>query len=316
MSTTPEALVEPNYRHEAFLYANRDEFMEGTLRFIRDAIAATEPVLIVLNASKIEALQHELRSEEEGVSFADMGAVGVNPARIIPAWHDFLVQHSRPGRRLRGVGEPIWSARTPAELTECQRHEALLNVAFADAAFWLLCPYDMQALDASVIDEARRDHPFVREHGVPAASHTFAGVDALAAPFDEPLLEPPANSLTFDFEEATLPEVRTLVEACAARAGLTKVRTAELVLAVHEVATNSITHGGGNGSLRLWLEPDAVVVEVHDDGCITDALVGRTRPAVDAESGRGLWIANQLCELVQVRSFAHETVVRLHMRYP
>jgi anti-sigma regulatory factor (Ser/Thr protein kinase) len=315
VSATSEALAEPSYRHEAFLYGSRDEFMEGTLQFIRDAVVATEPILIVLNASKIEAIRGEL-GDEDGVSYADMGAVGTNPARIIPAWLDFVERHRRPGRRLRGIGESVCPARTPAELTECQRHDALLNFAFADSALWLLCPYDTQALDASVIDEARRGHPFVREHGVLAASRTFAGVDALAAPFAEPLLEPPADTLTFEFKELTLPEVRTLVEAGAARAGLSRTRTAELVLAAHEVATNSIRHGGGHGALRLWLEPEAVVVEIRDDGRITDALVGRTRPAVDAESGRGLWIANQLCELVQVRSFAHETVIRLHMRRP
>ena len=39
--------------------------------------------------------------------------------------------------------------------TECQLHEALLNVAFgASTPLWLLCPYDLEALTADVIDEA------------------------------------------------------------------------------------------------------------------------------------------------------------------
>ena len=49
-----------------------------------------------------------------------------------------------------------------------------------------------------------------------------------------------------------------------------------------------------------------------EDG-IADPLVGRARPGLTGEGGRGLWIANQLCELVQLRWFATETVVRLHM---
>jgi len=45
--------------------------------------------------------------------------------------------------------------RSPAELAECQLHEALLNVAFDVAIpFWLLCPYDLEALAADGIDEA------------------------------------------------------------------------------------------------------------------------------------------------------------------
>ena len=66
------------------------------------------------------------------------------------------------GRRLRGIGEPIWADRSPDELVECQRHEALLNLAFADAGdFWLLCPYDVDALDPDVIAEAHHSHPAV-----------------------------------------------------------------------------------------------------------------------------------------------------------
>ena len=74
-----------------------------------------------------------------------MAHVGHNPARIIPAWHEFVAQHAAPGVRLRGIGEPIFPERSADELVECQRHESLLNLAFADAdAFWLVCPYDTQ----------------------------------------------------------------------------------------------------------------------------------------------------------------------------
>ena len=37
-------------------------------------------------------------------------------------------------------------------------------------------------------------------------------------------------------------------------------------------------------------------------------------PAADGEGGRGVWIANQLCDLVQVRSGEDGSVVRLHLR--
>jgi hypothetical protein len=61
------------------------------------------------------------------------------------------------GRPVRGSGEPIWPERTAAELVECERHESLLNLAFAGApAWWLLSPYDTEALSAAIIDEARR----------------------------------------------------------------------------------------------------------------------------------------------------------------
>jgi anti-sigma regulatory factor (Ser/Thr protein kinase) len=54
------------------------------------------------------------------------------------------------------------------------------------------------------------------------------------------------------------------------------------------------------------------VVEVEDEGLIEEPLVGRIRPDHTQLSGRGLWLANQLCDLVQIRSGMHGTTVRLH----
>jgi hypothetical protein len=59
------------------------------------------------------------------------------------------------GNRRTGISRAF-----PAEVAGCQVHEALLNVAF-DAAtpFRLLCPYDLEALAADMIDEAHRTPP-------------------------------------------------------------------------------------------------------------------------------------------------------------
>ena len=303
------------YRHEALFYAGADEFMTGTLPFIRGALAAEEPILVVLGAAKIAALRHELGGGDgEAVLFADMAEVGTNPARIIPAWEDFLLEHAAPERRLWGIGEPIWAARSPAELAECQRHEALLNVVFSDPAFSLLCPYDTSSLPAEVIDEARRNHPLLREGDLLVHSADYPGAELLATPFDEPLPEPPPHAPQRAFDVDSLRDVRTMLAAHAVRAGLSQERTGDLLLAVNEVATNSLLHGGGCGTVRIWRHHDALVCEVRDEGRIEDPLAGRRRPPSDSRGGRGLWLANQLCELVQVRAFTSGGVVRLHMR--
>ena len=85
------------------------------------------------------------------------------------------------------------------------------------------------------------------------------------------------------------------------------------MLAVNEAAANSIVHGGGHGVLRTWSENGSLVCEVRDRGRITDPLVGRRRPPLDATTGRGVWLAHQICDLVQLRSGADGTVVRVHM---
>jgi anti-sigma regulatory factor (Ser/Thr protein kinase) len=86
-----------------------------------------------------------------------------------------------------------------------------------------------------------------------------------------------------------------------------------LVLAVNEVATNSVQHGGGGERVRVWQEGPAVIAEVTDRGWIDQPLVGRRWPSGEVERGRGLWIVNQLCDLVQVHSTHAGTSVRLHV---
>src|SRR3954465_8060261 len=127
------------FRHEALLYAGLDEFLEGLLPFIRGGVAAGEPVLAVLDTGKIAALRAQLNGDADAVHFADMAAVGANPARIIPAWRAFVDEHATDGRPMRGIGEPIYPARGAVELVECHRHEALLNLAFdGTPGFWLV----------------------------------------------------------------------------------------------------------------------------------------------------------------------------------
>jgi anti-sigma regulatory factor (Ser/Thr protein kinase) len=303
-----------SYRHEALFYADADEFMAGTLPFLRDAVADGAPTLVVLAAHKIEALREALDGDAERIHFADMAEIGTNPARIIPAWQRFVAEHSRAGRTLRGIGEPIWAERSPAELAECQRHEALLNACFDDPDFWLLCPYDTTALGATVIEEARRNHPFLAARGRSAPSGSFPGVEALTAPFAQPLPDPPRDAEVRSVSREELRAIRAFVAAHAIRAALADNRVDDLVLTVHELATNTVRHGGGEGTLSLWREGESLVCEVRDRGRIEDPLAGRVEPATGAVGGRGLWMANQLCELVQIRSFPDGGAVRVHKR--
>ena len=302
------------YEHEAFFYTGPDEFMGGTLSFIREALAADEAILVVLDAAKITRLRHELNGDAERVRFADMAEVGANPARIIPAWQDFVDSQGEPEHRLWGIGEPIWAGRSRAELAECQRHEELLNVVFSNPEFSLLCPYDVDALEAAVIERARRSHQFVREGGARRESSRFPGVAELAAPFSERLPDPPKTAALRVFGTGELGDTRRWVGARVRAAGLVEDRSQDLVLAVNEITTNSVVHGGGAGTVSVWREDDTVICEVRDGGVIADPLAGRRRPRAEGVGGRGLWIANQVCDLVQVRTLKRGGVVRMHMR--
>ena len=301
------------YRHEAMFYAGLDGFVDALLPFLRDGVAAGDPTLVVVSAEKIARLRAALGPDAAGVEFADMAHVGANPAHIIPAWSTFIEEHR--GRPIRGVGEPIDASRDAITLTECHRHAALLNLAFADTpGFWLVCPYDTTALPEDVLHEAGRTHPVVVDGGERRASEGYAGDEAIAAPFEDPLPPPHTTFHALAFDAATIEEVRRFVTEHATQAGLDPARTSDVVIAVSEIATNSVRHGGGAGVLRTWTDGATFTCEIRDRGVITDPLAGRVEPTTAQVEGRGMWLANRLCDLVQVRAFADGGAVRLHMR--
>lgn len=304
------------FRHEALFYAGPARFVEGAARFVRESLAADEPIMVAVLAGKAELLREELGADAGRVSFVDMGTVGRNPARIIPMWQSWVDRHAPAGRRVRGIGEPIWAGRTPAEIVECEQHEALINTAFDDGPpWWLLCPYDTSCLDRGVIERACQTHPWLL-HGRESRASLSYPHPRLSPPamLADPLPEPEAAAAQFAFTLDELAEVRRAVADHAGRVGLSAARAEELVLAVSELAANSVVHGGGTGVLRLWSDGRVLTCEVRDRGLIRDPLVGRRRPPVTAAGGAGLWMTNQLCDLVQIRSTpAAGTTVRAHV---
>jgi anti-sigma regulatory factor (Ser/Thr protein kinase) len=300
------------FRHEARFYEGSDGFVTATAPFVRAGLEADEAVLVVVDAPKIDWLRDELGNDAGEVRFADMAEVGRNPARIIPAWAAFARDTFAAGRTPRGIGEPFGPQRNPAATRECHLHESLLNTAFdrPDATPWrLLCPYDTSALEPGVLAAARTTHPFVDDQ--PSTDHRHLDP---AAPFAEPLPDPPADVhvAAIDFDEDMLRLVRRAVRS-ACEAADVRARAADVVLAVNEAATNSTRYGGGRGRFRTWRDGDCLVFEVADAGCILDPLVGRVEPPQSQVGGRGLWLCNQLCDLVQVHSSPAGTVVRLHV---
>jgi anti-sigma regulatory factor (Ser/Thr protein kinase) len=318
---TAPAVLEPaggadRFCHEALFHEGNAEFVDGAMAFIEDGLTRDEAVLVVVTTPKVELLRAALGASVERIYLADMTQVGRNPTRIISAWSGLLAEHAAGGRRARGIGEPVWPGRSDAELVECSHHESLLNLAFAGwPAFWLLCPYDTGALGGHVVDEARRNHPTLLRGASRAPSHVYRGLhgagDVLAGP---PLPEPAQAPVEITVSPEALADVRRFAADHATAAGFDRRRVQDVVLAVSELATNTVIHGGGRGVLRTWRDGETVVHEVHDPGVIREPLVGRQRPAPGQIGGRGLWLVNEVCDLVQLRSSPAGTVVRVHLR--
>ena len=127
------------------------------------------------------------------------------------------------------------------------------------------------------------------------------------APIDPSLLTTEA------FDQAQVTELRHSVTSCAHAAGLRGQRLDDFVLAVNELITNAVRHGGGQGSLRLWRRTGHLVCEVidHGRGISTRRLDSRSRPAADTAGGWGLWLARELSDSMEVETGAAGTTVRI-----
>jgi anti-sigma regulatory factor (Ser/Thr protein kinase) len=297
--------------HTALFYAGEQEYLNGVRKFIGDAGETDSPVVIAVPGPGLERLRDGLDGDLNGAQLADMTELGANPARIIPAIR--AASDEQPGRTLYIVEEPVWPDRSEAEIGEAMRHEALINRAFTSTRVHILCAYDVTAIGPATIADAERTHRWVADRAGRHASSAYAGTK-LPACCQVPLSDPPADAASLRFELADLARARALVSEHAARARLTVGQCGDVVLAVNEIATNSVRHGGGSGTLYSWHEPGRLTCQISDSGRIRDPLAGRVRPDADARQGRGLWMANQLCDLVQIRSGPSGTTVRVHAR--
>jgi anti-sigma regulatory factor (Ser/Thr protein kinase) len=296
--------------HHALFYRDQREFLACVASFAHDGLTRSEPVLIAVPGSKGRLVGEQLRQDSRYLAYADMAETGRNPARIIPAVRSFIDEH--PGRRIRFIEEPVWPGRSAEERYEVGRHEALINFAFAGAAATILCLYAADGLADSVTGTVRRTHPEILADGREQASASYAGADGRALAFEGPLPAPPTGAEVISYLSDLRP-MRRLVEHYAGRNGLSDDRTASLVLAASELAANTLRYTSGGGTVRVWHTRLEILCQVEDAGWITDPLAGRRRrPA--AEPGHGLWLVNQVCDLVELRSGQAGTTVRLHMR--
>jgi anti-sigma regulatory factor (Ser/Thr protein kinase) len=291
------------FSHEAVLYRQPAQYRSAVLGFVRDGLDRSEPVLLAVPAAAAAALRGDLDGHPD-VAFADMGQLGRNPGRIIPAVWDFADRH--PGRPVRFVSEPVWPGRSAAEIRAALAHEARVNLAFARVPVAMLCPYDASRLAPEVAADAARTHPVLHTaDGRQDSPDYAAGLIPGGA-----LSRPPGRAHRLDYT-SDLRSVRAAVSRYAQDAGLAADRLPDLVIAVGEVIANTLRHTTGAGTVYLWHTRSEIICQVSDTGKIADPLVGLRRPL--GPGGLGLWVVNQVCDLVELRTGKRGTTVRMHM---
>jgi serine/threonine-protein kinase RsbW len=137
-----------------------------------------------------------------------------------------------------------------------------------------------------------------------------------------------ADAVRFAVDREHIAAVRHAVAQFAAWHGLADPARADFVLAVNELLTNAVRHGGGSGDVWLWrtrdglwcdglwcdgLWCDGLWCEVADrgPGIAQDRLDGHRLPPPQAPGGRGLWLVHQLCDQVTISTGQGGTTVRV-----
>jgi anti-sigma regulatory factor (Ser/Thr protein kinase) len=296
-------------RHAGLLYASSGEFAMGVAGFVERAVQAGGPVLVACAGPGLDMLRPRLDGHGALVTWADMASIGLNPARLIDMIQLFAGRHR--DRMTWCVQEPAWPGRSPEELGEVIRHAALVNLALADMPVSVLCPYDVR-LGTKLIASVARTHPALAGGERRWSSPSYlAGM--VPPECDLPLSTPPAAAQALRYRD-DLAGVRDFTASRAGRAGLAAHRVGDLIAAVGELTANTFVHTSGPGTVTVWATRGEIICQVNDTGQITDPLAGRLRqdPAA-AGGGRGLWVVQQACDLVQIRTSLAGTAIRLHM---
>ena len=125
--------------------------------------------------------------------------------------------------------------------------------------------------------------------------------------------EPEHYTATLGSDPAEIARVRAAVREIAERHGFTE-RAGDLVLALDEIVANAQEHGRAPVAIRVWTD-GRLVVEVSDVGDGFDrADVWSTHPPEPlGQRGRGLWIARQLADHVEISVDVGRTRVRLEV---
>jgi anti-sigma regulatory factor (Ser/Thr protein kinase) len=319
LSKTPTHRVGTSLTHQALLYGSEEEFLTGTVAFIRDGLERGDSIQIATTDRNTRCLRAALGADARCAAFLNSSQCYRHPMRALAATHRTVQIASRSGQRSRLIGEPLWTARTAQRSKEWARYESLVNAALGWANAAIMCTYDTRVVDPNVVTEVARTHPELVVNGSPHPSTSYVDPAVFNAECDRsPLPEPPpgAQWLRFDAVEQ-LATLRAFVASYATQAGAAVPDVEHFVRAVDQVVTHAIEYGGGSGVLRVWTNPQAIVCEVSDTRAgLRDPLAGFLPRGRANARGRGLWWARQLCDLLELRTSPAGTLVQLHLTCP
>jgi anti-sigma regulatory factor (Ser/Thr protein kinase) len=312
MGTAAETTQSPRPRgawHEAVPYTSPSHLLERLAPRVAAAVSAGDPVIAVVDEPTRVQLREALGRDCAGIDFQDPFDVHrMPPFTVAVRWARTSRRISVPGGRALVVSQRLKVGRGPHHWA---RLDIGVNVATAGLPVTVLCPFADDDADLSTVQAT---HPLLCTATGPEPSSHYRLPEESVVDFPPPPppdLGPPLTELPFDRDD--LGELRHLVVRVAESAGLDPDRVADLVLAVNEIASNTVEHGPGHGRLRMW-DSSGFVTEIADTGRMSVPFPGMAMPPTEGIRGRGLWLVSELVDALEVWSEPGDTVVRMQMR--
>lgn len=214
---------------------------------------------------------------------------------------------------MRVAGEPVWAGLDSVQVAEWTCVESACNLAFAESALTMLCPYDISILDPAIIAATRETHPNLR-HGDsvnpsadfidPYQFHSSVRRSELRRP------EGPFEVCSVD-SVADVAHVRSLVEVFPDVHATPAERINDLASGVDEVVRTALESDARSVTVTLWLEGSQLICDIAGRWTTTALAAFFAQPT--DHGSPGLWSAGQRCDLIAIREHDGVTTVRLQI---
>ncbi|WP_030267685.1 MEDS domain-containing protein [Streptomyces violens] len=291
--------------HHAGIHSSDEEFLATVVPFLKEGIAAEdEPDPVAITTSrKLDLLRDALGPDACHVDFHDSAQwYRGTPANSMATALDYYVAHASPQGRIHMTGEPVWDGRSPRQITEWKRYEALATELFTGAPPDLMCLYDTRTAPPDVIDAARHTHPTeLDRHGI-RPSPLFTEPAVYVTRDLGPLPPPPQDAIGMSLDEDLTAGHRFAADQAQAR-GMAPDAAARFGQAVSGATGYAVAQGCDRADLQLWSTRQRIICELRTSvGRITDPFLGFRPPGPQAQPEDGLWKTRQVCEFVDMRS--------------
>jgi anti-sigma regulatory factor (Ser/Thr protein kinase) len=318
------AEAQSSFVHAALIVDSDDAVIERLVPILRESIDAGLPVLMVVSEGLERLVRAELGPLGDRLEWSAPAAFYQRLGFAYEEFRRYLQQQHALGRRVHVVAEPdVPTTADPSSPVDRAAaylsYEAVCNEAYATFGCPVTCVWDSRRHPTLTIESVRslHNHEITASGRQPNEAHVPA-MAYLARRNDIPLPRPSA-AIGLDLTVSSLdelPSVRQVVRDWSGDESFTDDAIDDVLIAVTEIVTNGLIHGVPPVRLRAWSHTGTLVLQIDDlGGRALPATAGYFAPPPKQSSGRGLWLARQLADVVTIHSTVGLTSVRLHFPY-